>query len=316
MQPGDAPSLTLERMTSLDALNWAWLRVRENGGAAGTDFVTVKRFETNREANLLALGDEVREGSYQPGAIRFVSIPKPGKVRRLAILTVRDRVLQRAALDLLGPRIEPQFLAASFGYRPNLSLHDAVARIVRLRNRGLTTVLDADIRLCFESLDHTLLREALDRLVPDLDRKIWRLIDLWLAAPAGLRRDGSTYQRTRGVLQGAPLSPLFCNIYLHGLDASLARRRLPLVRYADDFVVLCNSPEHGERAHRAVRKVLAGLKLELHPGKTSLTSFEEGFDFLGVRFKDNDLRYDVAGTTIVSDDVPPEWFHYGPEGYD
>lgn len=307
-----ASSLTLERMLAMDALRWAWRRVRENDGAAGIDQVSIRRYGKALEANLLALGDEVRNGTYQPGGIRHVTLTRPGKVRRLAILPVRDRVLQRAALDLLGPRLEARFLPASFGYRPNRSLHDAVSRIVFLRNRGLTTVLDGDIRACFDSLDHDILRASLRRFVPDMDRGLWRLIDLWLAGPP--RRNG--LPRARGVAQGAPLSPLLCNVYLHQLDAALARRRVALVRYADDFVVLCKSPEHGERVLRAVEKILGGLKLQLHPGKTRLTSFEEGFTFLGVGFKDSDIRYDVDGISIVADGLPPDWFHYTPEGYE
>lgn len=307
--------VSLDCILTLDALNWAWLRVRENRGAAGADTITVKRFGRHLDANLLRLADEARAGTYQPGAIRYVTIAGPGKVRRLAILPVRDRVLQRAVLDALAPCLEPHFLPSSFAYRPNRSLHDAVARIVRLRDRGLTTVLDADIRRCFDSLDHGLLRESLARMVPGLDPGVWRLIELWLAHPP-VCRNGALEPRARGVLQGAPLSPLLCNVYLHRLDLSLARRRLALVRYADDFVVLCRSPEHGDRAYRTVRKVLAGLELQLHPAKTRLTSFEEGFDFLGVGFKDSDLRYQVEAVTIVADDLPPAWFHYGPDGYD
>ncbi len=308
--------LALDRMLTLDALTWAWMRVRENRGAAGADHVTIRRFGMALEPNLLSLGDDVREGSYRPGPIRFVSTRGPGKIRRLAILPVRDRVLQRAALDLLMPHIDPQFLPSSYGYRPNRSLHDAVSRIVALRNRGLTTVVDADIRRCFDSLDHDMLRASLRRLAPGIDDGLWRLLDVWIDTPNQRHRPGAHAHRPRGVLQGAPLSPLLCNVYLHGLDQSLARRRLSLVRYADDFVVLCKSPEHGEMAMRAVEKVLSGLRLSLNPAKTSLTGFDEGFVFLGVGFRGETIRYDVEGKRVISDSLPPSSLWHGPSGYD
>lgn len=302
-------------MLTLNALTWAWRRVRENRGAAGADGITLQRFGRMLDTNLLDLAAEVHAGAYRPGPVRYVMIQEPGKVRRLAILTVRDRVLQRAALDRLGPILEPRFLPSSFAYRPGRSVQDAVERIVRLRNRGLVHVVDADIRDCFGSLDHTVLQDTLDRQVPGMSDDLRDLIHQWITMPHRSRQHRRDRPRTRGILQGAPISPLLCNLYLHEMDRSLARRRLSLVRYADDFVVLCRSPEHATRAMRTVQKVLRGLRLTLHPGKTMVTDFERGFDFLGVRFEDDRYSYVSEGRHIIINDLPPDWFHDYPDEY-
>lgn len=169
----------LERILTLDTLRWAWRRVRENKGSAGPDGVTIRRFERLLESNLLDLADEVRGGAYQPGRPRRVTVPIGGKPRTLSIFPVRDRILQRATLDILSPRVDRHFLRCSFGYRPGRSLQDSVERVVHLRDRGLVWVVDADIRRCFESLDHHLLREYLEPLVPDA--RVRGLLGSWMA---------------------------------------------------------------------------------------------------------------------------------------
>lgn len=304
-------ALPLERMLALDALRWAWRRVRENDGAAGGDRVSLRRFALDLEANLLALADEVRSGVYRPGPPHHVTIQDGGKARRLSILPVRDRVLQRAALDLIGPAADDQFLPGSFGYRPNLGVQDAVERLVELRQRGFGWVVDADIRDCFGSLPHDRLRDAVRHLLPGLEPALFALIALWIA---GTPPHPGRSPRTCGVPLGSPIAPLLCNLYLHALDKGMEQRRFPLVRYADDFVVACKSAEHAERGLRAVEKVLAGLELAVQPRKTRITSFDEGFTFLGVTFEGTDYRYETDGKTVIVDNLPPAWFHYLPEG--
>lgn len=299
----------LNRVLDLETLRWAWLRVAANKGVAGADGVTVRQFERLRDANLLALADSVRDGSYHPAPPRRVRIRQGAKQRTITVLTVADRVLQRAALDVLTPIIEPAFLPASFGYRPGRSVKHAITRIVTLRGRGLTWVVDADIADCFGSLDHDLLQHFLDPFVPDPGLR--RLLARWTAIPHG----GRLAPPKSGIPLGAVISPLLCNVYLHQLDRSLQRRRLHLVRYADDFVVLCRSEEHAGHALRQTEKVLSGLRLTLHPAKTRIASFEDGFDFLGVRFEGTDYSYVVEGKRITVDQLPPDDFHYHPEGY-
>jgi group II intron reverse transcriptase/maturase len=306
----------LDSILTLDSLEWAWLRVRRNQGAAGADGITADRFARSLEANLLTLAEEVNAWNYIPGPVRFVMVQKPGKLRRLAILTIRDRVLQRAVLDHLVPIVEPSFLPCSFGYRPGRSIQDAVERIVHLRNRGMTEVIDADIRNCFDNLDHALLMEFVRRQAPDIDPRVFALIRQWIAMPERPRLHRKDRPRQIGILQGAPLSPLLCNIYLHKMDASLRRRLLVSVRYADDFVVFCRSPEHAEHGMREVQKILNGIRLSLHPGKTRLADFDRGFDFLGVHFEGDSYSYVTEGRTVTVESLPPEWFHYHADGYD
>jgi CRISPR-associated protein Cas1 len=301
---GSGSSGLLERMLSLDALENAWHDVRGNKGGPGKDGVSLKRFERLLEANLLALADEVRLGTYRPGRPLRVRIRKHGKERAITILPVRDRVLQRAALDVLEPYAEPVFLPCSYGYRRGCSLQDAVERIVQLRDRGFTWVVDADIHDCFGSLDHRLLQGFVDRVVPD--PVIRRLIRMWM----GMDQEGG-----RGIPLGAVISPFLCNIYLHHLDVGLGRRRLKSVRYADDFIVLCKSHEHAQWAFRGIEKVLHGLQLELSSEKTRVTSFEEGFNFLGIHFEGTDYSYLFKGKHITVDELPPTFFHAFPRGY-
>lgn len=311
MTRDQAPDGLLERALTLDALRWAWLRVRENDGAPGLDGVSLARFGRLLDANLLALADEVRTGTYQPGRLRDVAFFDGGKRRELAIPAVRDRVLQRSVLETLMPLLDPRFLPCSFGYRPGRSLYDAIQRIVRLRDRGFDWVVDADIRDCFGSLDHAVLGARLDVLVPDPG--VRALLARWIAGPDVAEGPGE--RRTRGIPLGSVVSPLLCNVYLHQLDTGLTRRRYHLIRYADDFVVLCKSEAHAARAHRATEKVLTGLHLQLNAKKTRIVSFADGFEFLGVQFEGSDYYYTWEGKRIVVDDLPPDWFHYHPAGY-
>lgn len=299
----------LERILGLDQLRWAWHRVRANKGKPGADHVSLGRFSRLLDANLLTLADEVRAGRYQPGPLRRVTIQTGRKRRMISILPVRDRVLQRAALDILTPRLDPTFLPCSFGYRPGCSLQNAVERIVHLRDRGLTWIVDADIEECFSSLDHTLLREFIDQAVPE--PAVANLLMGWVTGPA---RPGHAVA-THGIALGGVISPLLCNLYLHHLDCSLRQRRYQLVRYADDFVILCKSAAHAETALHATGRVLRGLRLTLNAGKTRIVSFDQGFTFLGVDFKGTDYRFVANCKRITVDELPPEWFYDNPAGY-
>lgn len=307
-QPGQSPANMsfLERMLTPDSLRWAWHRVHKNKGVAGGDGVTLARFARLLDANLLQLADEVRAGTYRPGTVRRLCVRTGKKIRQIAVLPVRDRVLQRAAIEMIGPALDRSFLSCSYGYRPGRSLHDAVKRIVRLRDRGLWWVIDADLRDCFGTLNHELLDQFLQQVIAETD--LLQLLTLWIT--------GAETSKTQGILQGAVISPLLCNLYLHHLDVGLRRRRLQLVRYADDFVVLCKSLEHAQWALRTLERLVHGLRLELNMEKTQLVSFDQGFDFLGVHFKRTDYHYEYAGKHIVVDQLPPAFFHYHADGYE
>jgi len=259
-------------------LRRAWVEMAANSGVAGVDHVSVAVWGRDWEARLLALAADVRAGRYRPAELRERHVPKPrGRGKRLLrIPTVTDRVLQRAVLQVAQPLLEPRFLPCSFGYRPRRGVADAVRAITHLRRQGYLWVLDADIDDFFNQVDHALLEAFLDEDLPD--DSLLPLIHAWNTV------DCLTPAGDRGIPTGSPLSPLLANVYLHRLDAAVTARGWPLVRYADDFIVLAAWPGGRDAAHALVGEVLAGLKLGFEPDKTRLASFETGFDFLGVAF--------------------------------
>ena len=294
----------------MNNLTDAWLRMADNRGAPGIDQVTVRRFARNWEANVRRLRQQVRSGCYKPSKLRRVAIPKRGGGQRLlSIPTVADRVLQRAVLNVLDDPFERIFLSCSYGYRVGRSLPRALAALLAYRDRGLTWVLDADIDECFDSLDHSLLLSFLAEQVHD-DR-LMHLIRMWLEL-------GRRYRRPdRGIALGMPLSPLCCNVYLHRLDCALARARWAVVRYADDFVVCCRSQGQARRARSVVEDILAELRLKLEPSKTAITSFEQGFEFLGIRFDRDRYSFTWEEKRIEVQGPVPYWlWGYVPTGYE
>lgn len=298
-KPNGLSNDVLTRALDLENLAAAWDEVRQNRGGPGGDLITLTRFARRLELNLLQLAERVQTGVYQPGRVRMVTIQTGQKRREIAIWCVADRVLQRALLRVLEPLFEPVFLPMSFGYRPGRSVQDAVRRLLRLRDDGYHWVLDADIRDCFLNLDHHLLLSFLRQRIGDDD--LLNLIARWL--PYGRPRRLSRSQQPRGISLGGVISPLLCNVYLHRLDAALRRQRLQAIRYADDFVVLCPTAEQRDHAMAVVQTVLETIRLEVNPQKTHLTSFREGFTFLGVHFQGNKYTYQWHGKSVEADDL-------------
>ena len=260
----------------------AWERVRENDGAAGIDGQDVASFGRNVLGRLQLLRSEVAKGSYCPQPLKRMSIPKAGgKLRWLAIPSVRDRVLQTAVARVLRPLLEREFEEASYGYRTGRSVAMAVARVARHRDGGALHVVEADIENFFDNVRHDLLLQALSAVVPDTG--VLSIVGLWLSAV--VREGGRAYLLTRGVPQGSPLSPLLSNLYLDAFDETILARFAGLVRYADDFVILTHTAAQAHEAMGLARQALGELKLQLNEGKSKLTHFDEGFDFLGVRFR-------------------------------
>ncbi len=283
--PGRRFHALYDRMASGDILAEAWRRVRERKGAAGVDQETLTAIERQGvDAFLEELATSLRHGTYRPKAVLRRYIPKAdGKLRPLGIPTVRDRVAQAAARLVMEPVFEADFKDSSYGYRPKRSTTDAL-EILRLRGaRGGNFVLDADITNYFGSIDHGKLMLLVERRISD--RRMLKLVRQWLEAR--VMEDGVESETASGTPQGGVISPLLSNIYLHVLDDVWAKKCAHLgllVRYADDFVVMCETKSACDEAERRVRIVFERLGLELHPTKTrkvDLTRGREGFDFLG-----------------------------------
>ena len=298
----------LDKTLAMDNMRRAWDDIADNGGIAGADNITIPQWRRNWEARLVNLIRAVRANQYKPGRLRTRRIPKPHAPdwRVLRIPTMTDRVLQRAVLQQLHPVCDPRFLDCSFGYRPGRGLHDAVRRITQLRKQGFEWVLDADIDDFFNQIDHQLLRQYLQRDLPD--DSLMRLINLWL------RSWRIAPDEERGIAMGSPLSPLLANIYLHRLDKWIINHGYSLVRYADDFIVLSSNPPDWRRSYATTEQALTRLKLKYEPRKTRLTSFAEGFAFLGVHFEEGWYWYIWDDKRIeVHEDQADPWIEiYNP----
>ena len=276
----------IDKVYSMRTLRAAFAGVKANRGAAGVDHQTIAMFEATLERNLERLSEQLRRGRYRPQAIRRVWIPKAGKPRErrpLGIPTVRDRVVQAALRRVLEPIFERDFAETSYGFRPGRGAKDALRRVDARLKSGRSWVVDADIRSYFETIPHGPLMHLIRGQVAD--GRVLALIEQFLTQP--VLETAAAWTPETGSPQGAVLSPLLSNIYLDPLDHAMADAGFEMVRYADDFVVLCETHSEAERALAAIRQWMAAARLTLHPEKTRIVDATEpgGFDFLGYHFE-------------------------------
>lgn len=274
----------IDKVCSERNLSASWSKVAANKGSAGVDHVTVETYERHAEANLRELSADLRQDRYRPQAIRRVYIPKPGsdQKRPLGIPTVRDRVVQTALLHVLEPIFEKEFATHSYGFRPGRGCKDALRRVDELLRNGYRYVVDADLKSYFDTIPHEKLMGRVRERVAD--GRVLKLVEAFLTQ--GVMEGLDQWTPSSGAPQGAVVSPLLSNIYLNPLDHSMEQSAVEMVRYADDFVILCRSEPEARAALEQVRQWTAQAGLTLHPDKTRIVDARrEGFDFLGYRFE-------------------------------
>ena len=271
-----------DKVAKISNMKVAAKHVLDKGGSAGVDRIDTVEFKENYSVHMRELYREFLEDRYQPKPALRVFIPKSdGRQRPLGIPTVKDRIAQAAVRGILEPIYEKEFCDCSLGFRKGKSQIDAINKIEEYKEQGYKWVLDADIKGFFDNIDHELLIKFIRQKVTD--GWVIEIIKSWLTM--GVMKDGEYISTEKGTPQGGVISPLLANIFLYEFDKIMVERGYKLVRFADDFVVMTKSKRKAKRAYEVVKEIITEkLKLELHPEKTVITNFGEGFVFLGFEF--------------------------------
>jgi RNA-directed DNA polymerase len=275
----------IDKMYRIETLRAAWDKVRANGGAAGVDGQSVKKFAVRAEKYLEELEQALKRGEYQPEPIKRVEIPKGGgKMRPLGIPVVKDRIVQTALKLVIEPIFEREFEESSYGFRPGRGCKEALREVDRLIKEGYTYVVNADFDSYFETIPQEPLMGEVSKRISD--GAVLELIRGFLKQDIiqGMKR----WTAVGGTPQGAVISPLLANVYLHPLDWHMRQKGYRMVRYADDFVVLCRSAEQAQEALKEVRGWVEQNGLKLNADKTHVGDCRQagqGFEFLGYRFE-------------------------------
>ena len=273
----------IDKVYALSSLEVAFEKVKANQGSAGADGQSIEQYESKLMENLERISRKLRAGTYEPQGIKRVYIPKPGspEKRPLGIPTVEDRIVQKAAKDVMEPILEKDFAKGSYGFRPGRGCKDALREVDRLLKAGYLWVVDADLKSYFDSIPHDkLLKQVAEKIS---DGRLLDLIGKYLKQE--VMESMKSWTPEEGTPQGAVISPLLSNIYLDPLDHEMERRGYQMVRYADDFVILSRSQVEAQAALEAVKAWTVKAGLQLHPEKTRVVRADEtGFDFLGYCF--------------------------------
>lgn len=276
----------IDKVYGQETLVAAWKRVKRNRGSAGVDRETIEDFGRRVETRLARLAQQIEDDTYEPKPIRRTWIPKLGsrELRPLGIPTVTDRIAETAIRMTIEPIFEKKFMECSYGFRPKRSTKDALRRVQQHLDAGRSFVVDIDIEKYFDTIDHDLLMEEVKKEISD--GRVLRMIEKSLIR--GVMETTKSYAALEeGTPQGSVISPLLANIFLHPVDEAMTRAGYEVVRYADDWVVLCRTQEEAERAMRRMGELIEERGLRLHPEKTKLVDATApgGFDFLGYHFE-------------------------------
>lgn len=271
----------IQALTDLNNLNMAFRRVEASQGMAGVDGITIRRFKEDLAVNLRRLAYEIEMDIYRPlPLLKFLVAKKDGSPRPLAVPAVRDRVAQAGILNIIAPILEKEFEDSSFAYRRGRSVKQAAMRIKELRNQGFRFVVEVDLVAYFDNIDHSLLEAKLNNYI--LDSKVVQLLMCWVRNEA---YDGKqVFILKKGIPQGSVISPILANLFLDDFDEEVMRRGYQMVRYSDDFIIMAKTGREAESALELTDKIMTLHHLSLDDKDTGITSFEKGFNFLGLTF--------------------------------